>query len=123
MTQLEQAMNSQSSEWYRWSVLGILMVGTFTIMLNSSIVNIALPHMKPVILVAILIRTIDACREFDKIKILTDGGPGFVTSNLYFQTFLQAFRFFEMGYSMALSWICALFIIIITTILVSRIRR
>jgi len=38
-------MNSQSSEIYRWSVLGILMVGTFTIMLNSSIVNIALPHM------------------------------------------------------------------------------
>jgi DHA2 family multidrug resistance protein len=38
-------MNSQSSEWYRWSVLGILMVGTFTIMLNSSIVNIALPQM------------------------------------------------------------------------------
>lgn len=85
--------------------------------------HIALPHMKPVILVAILIRTMDAFREFDKIKILTDGGPGFVTSNLYFQTFLQAFRFFEMGYSMALSWICAIFIIIITTILVSRIRR
>ena len=38
-------MNTESSGVYRWSVLGILMVGTFTIMLNSSIVNIALPHM------------------------------------------------------------------------------
>ena len=38
-------MNNRSSDFYRWSVLGIIMVGTFTIMLNSSIVNIVLPQM------------------------------------------------------------------------------
>jgi len=37
--------NSPDSDIYRWFVLGIVMVGTLSVMLNSSIVNVALPHM------------------------------------------------------------------------------
>ncbi|MBW2052506.1 MAG: DHA2 family efflux MFS transporter permease subunit [Deltaproteobacteria bacterium] len=37
--------NSPPSSSYRWLVLGIIMMGTFSVMLNSSIVNVALPHM------------------------------------------------------------------------------
>jgi multiple sugar transport system permease protein len=85
--------------------------------------RIALPYMKPVMLVAVLIRAMDAFREFDKIKVLTDGGPGSVTSNLVFQAFLQAFRYFEMGYSMALSWIAALIIIAMTMILTRQLQK
>jgi multiple sugar transport system permease protein len=85
--------------------------------------RVALPYMKPVMLVAILIRTMDAFRVFDIVEVLTDGGPGFVTSNLVFQTFLQAFRYFEIGYSMALSWIAALFIIALTTILIYALQK
>jgi len=35
----------QASRYYRWIVLGIVMVGTFMVILDSSIVNVALPHM------------------------------------------------------------------------------
>ena len=35
----------QSSPSYRWMVLGIIMTGTFMAILDSSIVNVALPHM------------------------------------------------------------------------------
>lgn len=38
-------MNNPSSDRYRWVVLGIIMVGTLTIMLNTSTVNVALPQM------------------------------------------------------------------------------
>jgi DHA2 family multidrug resistance protein len=38
-------IKSHTSHRYRWGVLGIIMLGTFMAILDSSIVNIALPHM------------------------------------------------------------------------------
>ncbi|MFB3891522.1 MAG: DHA2 family efflux MFS transporter permease subunit [Phycisphaerae bacterium] len=38
-------MTPAPSAAYRWSVLGIIMMGTFMAILDSSIVNVALPHM------------------------------------------------------------------------------
>jgi DHA2 family multidrug resistance protein len=38
-------IKSHTSPIYRWAVLGIIMMGTFMAVLDSSIVNIALPHM------------------------------------------------------------------------------
>lgn len=38
-------IQSNTSPIYRWAVLGIIMLGTFMAILDSSIVNIALPHM------------------------------------------------------------------------------
>jgi DHA2 family multidrug resistance protein len=38
-------IQSHTSRFYRWGVLGIIMLGTFMAILDSSIVNIALPHM------------------------------------------------------------------------------
>ena len=40
-----QATEIPSSSFYRWGVLSVIMMGTFMAVLDSSIVNIALPHM------------------------------------------------------------------------------
>ena len=44
--------------------------------------RITLPLIKPIVIVAILFRTIDAVRVFDLIYIITGGGPGGTTASL-----------------------------------------
>ena len=64
--------------------------------------KITLPLLKPVLLVALLFRTIDAIRIFDLIYVLTGGGPGGSTTSLS----LYAYNYFvsgDYGYGSAVS--------------------
>ncbi|HOK22487.1 MAG TPA: sugar ABC transporter permease [Candidatus Hydrothermia bacterium] len=64
--------------------------------------KITLPLLKPVIVVALLFRTIDALRVFDLVYVLTKGGPGGSTTSvsLYaFKTFVAG----DFGYGSAIS--------------------
>jgi multiple sugar transport system permease protein len=54
---------------------------------------ITLPLLRPVIVVALLFRTIDAVRIFDLVYVLTGGGPGGSTTSLS----LYAYRFYLSG--------------------------
>ncbi len=54
---------------------------------------ITLPIIKPIVLVALLFRTIDAIRVFDLIYVITNGGPGGVTTSLS----LYGYKFFLLG--------------------------
>jgi multiple sugar transport system permease protein len=53
-----------------------------------------LPMMKPIILIALIIRTIEVFKIFDSAWLLTRGGPGDATTTisvyLYRQTFINA---------------------------------
>jgi len=66
---------------------------------------LTLPLLKPVILVAILLRTIDAFKMFDKLFILTRGGPGTASETLTFYTYRYGFLSLRMGYASASSYI------------------
>src|SRR5205807_99717 len=44
--------------------------------------HVTLPLLKPAILIALLLRTMDLLRVFDQIFILTQGGPGFATETV-----------------------------------------
>ena len=64
--------------------------------------NVTLPILKPVIIVAVLFRTIDAVRIFDIVYVLTGGGPGGSTTPLS----LYAYRYYltgDFGYGSAVS--------------------
>jgi len=64
--------------------------------------HVTLPLLRPIIVVALLFRTIDAVRIFDLIYVLTGGGPGGATTSLS----LYAFRYYvsgDFGYGSALS--------------------
>lgn len=83
---------------------------------------ITLPFLAPTMLVALLIRLMDAFKTFDLVFVLTQGGPGMSTEILNYYTYRYGFKFFHLGYASALSWLLAIVVTIISQILVRRIR-
>ncbi|MDH5684201.1 MAG: sugar ABC transporter permease [candidate division WOR-3 bacterium] len=64
--------------------------------------RITLPLLRPVLVVALLFRTIDALRIFDLIYVLTKGGPGGSTTSLSFYGY-KYFLVSDFGYGSAVS--------------------
>jgi multiple sugar transport system permease protein len=64
--------------------------------------RVTLPLLRPVLVVALLFRTIDSLRVFDLVFVLTGGGPGGSTTSLS----MYGYRFFvggDFGYGSAVS--------------------
>ncbi|HHV62248.1 MAG TPA: sugar ABC transporter permease [Firmicutes bacterium] len=79
----------------------------------QELTHITLPFLKPVMLVALLFRTMFTLRMFDKIFILTEGGPGNATSTLSIYLYKKFFYFFDVGYASAVAWL----LVIITALI------
>jgi multiple sugar transport system permease protein len=65
--------------------------------------RITLPLLKPVILVALLLRSVDAFRTFDLAWVLTEGGPGHATELLSLYVYRTGFVFNNIGKSAAMA--------------------
>ena len=61
-----------------------------------------LPLLVPVLLVAIVLRTIDAIGTFDQIYVLTKGGPGTATRLISIYAYNTAFLFTQYGQAAAM---------------------
>ncbi len=72
--------------------------------------RIVLPMIKPIILVVLLIRLIDAIRSFDLIFSLTWGGPGTSTELLSIFSYVTGFKSGDMGTASAIAWIVVVFV-------------
>jgi multiple sugar transport system permease protein len=64
--------------------------------------HIVLPMIAGVIVVALLIRSMDAIRYFDIIQNTTNGGPADATKIVPIRLYDTAFRFFDLGYAAAI---------------------
>lgn len=64
--------------------------------------KITLPMLAPTILMAVLLRIIDALKTFDIIYSTTQGGPGYASENLNILSYRYAFEYFYMGKASAL---------------------
>jgi len=83
---------------------------------------LTLPLMKRVILIAIILRSVDAIRIFDKIWVLTRGGPSRATEVLSILIFKEGFLYFNLGYAAALSFFF-LAIVVVLSFLFIRIAK
>jgi multiple sugar transport system permease protein len=77
--------------------------------------DITLPLLRPVIVLALLLRAMDLVRIFDQIFILTQGGPGTATETVSLYIYRTAFRFSNFGYAAAMS-----FVLLAATVIFSR---
>ena len=67
------------------------------------LIYITLPLMRPVIIVALLLRLIFAVKTFDIIYIMTKGGPGIATDLVSYFIYRSAFFSLDIGRASALS--------------------
>jgi multiple sugar transport system permease protein/N,N'-diacetylchitobiose transport system permease protein len=67
--------------------------------------QIRLPLLRPAILVALIVRTVDAFRVFDIVYIITAGGPAYKTLTITYLTYLNSFTFGKQGTGAALSFL------------------
>ena len=68
----------------------------------SRLRDIVLPMLAGVLIVALLIRSMDAIRYFDIITNTTNGGPADATKIVPIRLYETAFRFFDLGYAAAI---------------------
>ena len=66
------------------------------------LIDHTLPMLRPVLAIAIVLRTIDAFGTFDQVFVLTRGGPGEATKLLSIYGYDTAFKFQDTGYAAAL---------------------
>ena len=79
--------------------------------------RITLPMLRPVILVALLLRTVDAFRTFDIVRVMTDGGPALTTETLSLYLYRTAFTFNKLSRAAAGSLLMLLVIGLISAMM------
>jgi len=75
---------------------------------------ITFPLLKPIIVIALLLRIMDTLRIFDQIFIMTGGGPANATETLSLYIYRHGFRFYNIGYATAMSFLLLIFTVIIS---------
>ncbi|WP_182086683.1 sugar ABC transporter permease [Aureimonas sp. ME7] len=77
---------------------------------------ITLPLIAPFMMVAVIIRSIDALKSFDIIFAMTQGGPGTASETINLYLYNVAFSYYDIGYGSAIAVV--FFIVIIALSLV-----
>lgn len=85
--------------------------------------HITLPLVAPLLLIALLFRTMDAFKLFDLVYITTSGGPGSATETVSMNLYRLAFQEYRTGESCALAYILLIFIIALSNIYIKYLNK
>jgi multiple sugar transport system permease protein len=84
--------------------------------------HITLPLVWPFIMVATVIRLIDALKTFDTIYVITLGGPGTSSETINILLYQTAFAYYDLGYGSAIVVVFFVLILLISLLLL-RVRQ
>jgi multiple sugar transport system permease protein len=82
--------------------------------------KVTVPAIRPVVMIALLIRGIDLIRIFDIVWSLTRGGPGNVTETLTMYMYVRGFQEFETSYTGAMVVVLLILLGIVLTLALRR---
>ncbi len=85
--------------------------------------HITLPLVSPLLLIALLFRTMDAFKLFDLVIITTSGGPGTATETVSLNLYRRAFENWNTGESCALAYILLIIIIALSNIYIKYLNK
>ncbi|BBM17201.1 sugar ABC transporter permease [Enterococcus avium] len=78
--------------------------------------KITLPMLKPTTFFVSMISLINSFQVFDQVNIMTEGGPGDSTTVLVQNIYNSAFKYSEMGYAAAMSWVLFAIILVVSLV-------
>ncbi|MFS0722849.1 carbohydrate ABC transporter permease [Paenibacillus sp. 1P07SE] len=82
--------------------------------------HVTLPNILPGLLLVILLRTIDTFRLFDKVNLLTGGGPANSTATITQYIYRQGVYNLQIGYGAAASMVMVLLVLAFTVAYIMR---
>lgn len=85
--------------------------------------HIVVPSMANIVIVALLIRSMDALRYFSVIWLSTDGGPANATKIIPLRLYEVAFRFLNLGYAATIGLVMLAVSILLANLFVGIMRR
>ena len=85
--------------------------------------EVQLPLLRPVILLALVLRFLEAMAEFPKTWALFQGGPGSATETLPIYIFMTTWQYFEISKGAAMSYIVMLLMIVIVLFAIRLLRQ
>lgn len=86
--------------------------------------RITLPQVAPLLLIAVLFRTIEAFKAFDLVMGLTGGGPGDATQMISVEIYSQAFLGqFRTGRASALAYVVLVIIIAVSNVYIRTLNK
>ncbi|MFD1714941.1 carbohydrate ABC transporter permease [Amnibacterium flavum] len=82
--------------------------------------RITLPLLAPVLVVAILLRALDALKVFEYVYATTRGGPGTETQTIQYFTYQTGIQFFRLGEASSMAFVV---LAVVLTVIVVAFRR
>ena len=88
----------------------------------NALKSVTLPLLRPAIIIALIIRFIDAFNMFETIFVMTSGGPGISTQTFPLLGWKIGFQYFNLGQAASLAVIMLLVTVLISQFLIRRMR-
>ena len=85
--------------------------------------DVTLPLWMPVIMIGVILKTIFSLKMFDQVYMLTNGGPGNATQTLAHFIYFNGFKYYDMGYASAVSYVLVIPMVVLAFIYVRMVFR